>query len=450
MLCLPGSFPPWWDQWHRSIRWTGRPCWGHSSGVSRSRGRNAGGRSASLGRQETNDINENIQNQVKPTCRKWRKQSWTFLSSSYGAGESGVKCWGSRFVCSPPPGVRERLHQSLPAAPHVRLMQFTSAAHQRTLQRATVFMLMLWIQPFAQWSLCERGAAAAWRCSAHGSEWTVPSWIQRNRDSAGDAAAEATSPERVQSPGGQHVERVWVKQGGCVRNPLRGLTQEGAGAADEAEEAAFRRQRSTFTEKKTEQRRVSVGRPPGSVDKGQSGSRSVQIGSITSGFHSPAGNALCKRIKTVCVCWSENCASVFPPGEAARLGNDWGGDSLGGRGQNDTERFICRSKLHWKPWKLRRRKRRDWRFDLLHLERREWRHVLTPGGNPELHLFQRLDIRNVRLREKPHNCRHVNENCFTGVSTNQKVGGSMPCCVLGQDTVCIYVINSSIHFKNYV
>lgn len=45
---LPGSFPPWWGQQHRSTRWRGRPCWGRSSDASRSRGRNAADRSASL------------------------------------------------------------------------------------------------------------------------------------------------------------------------------------------------------------------------------------------------------------------------------------------------------------------------------------------------------------------------------------------------------------------
>lgn len=52
-----------------------------------------------------------------------------------------------------------------------------------------------------------------------------------------------------------------------VRSPGHTLTHEGASAAYEAEKAAFRRQRSTFTAEKRESRGegVSVRRPAGSL-----------------------------------------------------------------------------------------------------------------------------------------------------------------------------------------
>lgn len=50
---LPGSFPPWWGRRRRSRLLAGQRCWGCCSHASRSHGRSAAGRSASLGNKRT-------------------------------------------------------------------------------------------------------------------------------------------------------------------------------------------------------------------------------------------------------------------------------------------------------------------------------------------------------------------------------------------------------------
>lgn len=85
-------------------------------------------------------------------------------------------------------------------------------------------------------------------------------WILGNRDLAGAATAEKTSltvvsAQSLVQPGaacwlnvcaGRHVLR--------LNAAVLTLTHEGAGAADQAEKAAFRRESSTFTAEKTERR----------------------------------------------------------------------------------------------------------------------------------------------------------------------------------------------------